>query len=68
MAAQVDLKKCTKCGGGTESRCIEACPDSAIRMQDGRIVVTEFLCEDCNECGYNCPDHAIHLPVNLLTF
>ncbi len=68
MAAQVDLVKCTKCGGATQPRCVEACPDEAIRMQDNRIVVTEFLCEDCNECGFTCPDHAICIPVESVTF
>jgi len=44
------------------------CPDQAIRLQDDRIVVTEFLCEDCNECGFICPDHAISIPLELVTF
>jgi ferredoxin len=47
MAAQIDLDKCTMCGGLTEPLCVEVCPDLAIRIQDGRPVVTEFLCEDC---------------------
>jgi MinD superfamily P-loop ATPase len=68
MAAQVDLEKCTKCGGITQPLCIEVCPDQAIRLQDDRIVVTEFLCEDCNECGFICPDHAISIPLELVTF
>ncbi len=68
MAAQVDLKKCTMCGGVKEPRCIEACMDTAIRVQDGKIVVTEFLCQDCNECGFTCPDHAVDIPVELVTW
>jgi len=23
--------------------------------------VTEFLCEDCNECGFACPDKAMEI-------
>jgi len=68
MAAQVDLNKCRMCGGYVQPLCVEACPDQAIRVQDGRPVVTEFLCEDCNECGYACPDHAISVPVEKVTF
>jgi MinD superfamily P-loop ATPase len=68
MAAQVDMNKCTMCGGTKEPICVEACPDEAIRVQDNRIVVTEFLCEDCNECGFRCPDHAISIPLELVTF
>jgi MinD superfamily P-loop ATPase len=33
-----------------------------------RPVVTEFLCEDCNECGCICPDRAITVPVEKATF
>ena len=68
MAAQVDTEKCTMCGGTMQPLCVEACPDSAIRVQDNRIVVTEFVCEDCNECGSVCPDHAISVPVESVTF
>ena len=68
MAAQVDPKKCTMCGGVVQTLCTEVCPDEAIRVQDGRVVVTEFLCEDCNECGSVCPDKAITLPVKNVTF
>ena len=68
MAAQVDTQKCTMSGGVTQPICIEVCPDSAIRVQDNRIVVTEFLCEDCNECGCACPDGAITVPLEKVTF
>jgi MinD superfamily P-loop ATPase len=34
-------------------------PQNAVSLRDKRIVITEFLCEDCNECGYACPDKAI---------
>ncbi|MBI4880303.1 MAG: ferredoxin [Planctomycetes bacterium] len=68
MAAQVDPKKCTMCGGTVQPLCVEVCPDSAIRVQDGRVVVTEFLCEDCNECGQVCPDRAIQVPLEKVSF
>ncbi len=31
-------------------------------------MVTEALCEDCNECGKACPDKAITIPLHLITF
>jgi len=68
MAAQVDPKKCTMCGGAKQTLCVEVCPDAAIRVQDNRVVVTEFLCEDCNECGSVCPDKAITVSVGKITF
>jgi len=68
MAAQIDMDKCTMCGGYTSTLCVEVCPDQAIRVQDGRPVVTEFLCEDCNECGIICPDFAISIPLEKVTF
>jgi len=68
MAAQVDPKKCSMCGGMVQPLCVEVCPDSAIRVQDSRVVVTEFLCEDCNECGCVCPDKAITVSVGTISF
>jgi MinD superfamily P-loop ATPase len=68
MAAQIDMNKCRMCGGIIQPLCVEICPDSAIRVQDGRPVVTEFLCEDCNECGCVCPDRAISIPLTKVTF
>jgi MinD superfamily P-loop ATPase len=68
MAAQIDYDKCGMCGGLVEPLCVEVCPDAAIRVQDGRVVVTEFICEDCNECGCVCPDEAIELPLEKVTF
>lgn len=68
MAAQIDYDKCTMCGGAVQPLCVESCPDLAIRVQDGRVVVTEFICEDCNECGTVCPDEAISVPLEKVTF
>jgi len=68
MAAQINYDKCTMCGGAVQPLCVESCPDMAIRVQDGRVVVTEFICEDCNECGSVCPDGAISVPLEKVTF
>ena len=60
--------QCTMCGGNVQPLCVEICPDHAVRVQDGRPVVTEFLCEDCNECGGIRADRAISVPVEKVTF
>ena len=66
MAAQIDPDKCSMCGGSTEPLCVEVCPDSAIRVQDDRVVVTEFIFEDCNECGACAP--ACGFKINIPEF
>ena len=33
-----------------------------------RVMATEFLCEDCNECGYVYPDGAASIPLEKVTF
>ena len=59
MVAEVDYEKCTLCGAFIDPICIDKCPTTAVRISDGKIEITEFLCEDCNECGFACPDKAI---------
>jgi Fe-S-cluster-containing hydrogenase component 2 len=68
MCIEIDYAKCDLCGGYAEPLCIDRCPDEAMRVQEGKIVVTEFLCEDCNECGFVCPTKAITISVGRLTF
>jgi MinD superfamily P-loop ATPase len=61
MVIEIDHEKCTLCGTFVEPVCVERCPCDAVRINRDvkRIEVTEFLCEDCNECGFACPDEAI---------
>ena len=59
MVVEIDHDKCNLCGGYNEPLCIDKCPDSALSLREKRIAVTEFLCEDCNECGFICPVNAI---------
>jgi MinD superfamily P-loop ATPase len=66
MVAEVDQKLCRLCGGYCEPLCIDKCPDEAITLRGDRIEITEFLCEDCNECGFICPDNAI--TIKTVTF
>jgi MinD superfamily P-loop ATPase len=66
MVVEVDYERCKLCGGYSEPLCIDKCPDSAITLRGNRIEITEFLCEDCNECGFICPDKAIK--IKIVTF
>ena len=66
MVVEIDHDKCSLCGTYVEPICIDRCPCSAIRISDKKIEVTEFLCEDCNECGLCvrvCPVGAMDYPV-----
>lgn len=66
MVVEIDHEKCTLCGTYVEPVCIDRCPTSAMSIRNKRIEVTEFLCEDCNECGFACPDKAIK--ITIVTF
>ena len=63
MVAEVNHEKCSLCGTFIEPICIDKCPTTAVRIADKKIEITEFLCEDCNECGYACPDKAITIKI-----
>ncbi len=61
MVVEIDNGKCKMCGVYTAPVCVDRCPTEALKVREDRIVVTEFLCEDCNECGFACPDKAISI-------
>lgn len=46
----------TKCVGCTN--CIKRCPTEAIRVRNGKAVITSERCIDCGECIRICPHHA----------
>jgi MinD superfamily P-loop ATPase len=66
MVVEIDEKKCGLCGGYCQPLCVDKCSCDALRLRDKKVIVTEFLCEDCNECGCICPDEAIH--IKTITF
>ena len=53
---KVDEKECTGCG-----ICMEACPQGAIYLVDGKAQVDPARCTECGVCVENCPEEAIHL-------
>jgi len=53
MPAKVDKKTCTGC-----EACLESCPSEAIKMADGKALVTDS-CVDCGICIDECPVEAI---------
>ena len=56
-AVQLDESLCKGC-----INCIKRCPTQAIRVRNGKAVITKEFCIDCGECIRICPHHA-KLPV-----
>ena len=51
---RVDREKCTYCG-----RCADVCPQHAIAVFPGQVLVFAELCHGCGACGLLCPQRAI---------
>lgn len=49
----LDPTKCTGC-----TTCMRHCPTEAIRIKDGRAVITSARCIDCGECIRHCENGA----------
>ena len=47
---------CTHCGV-----CVEPCPEHALRMEEGRVVVDRTLCNECGVCMDVCPENSTPL-------
>jgi Fe-S-cluster-containing hydrogenase component 2 len=54
MAAKIDEKECLGCGV-----CVDACPESAIKVSGEFAKVDEKLCVGCAACADACPNGAI---------
>lgn len=52
----IDKEKCTGC-----QRCVKACPNVALSLQDKKAKLDERFCEGCRTCYYVCPVNAITL-------
>ena len=53
MQYRITENRCTGCG-----TCLDVCPTEAIKIQDGRAVIT-MECIDCGACPRVCPEGAI---------
>lgn len=47
--------------------CIKRCPTEAIRVREGKAVITKKFCIDCGECIRICPHHAKKATYNELS-
>jgi iron only hydrogenase large subunit-like protein len=52
-SVQLDKERCKGC-----INCIKRCPTQAIRVRNGKAVITKEFCIDCGECIRICPHHA----------
>jgi len=49
----LNLERCTGCG-----QCVPACPNQAIRVENGRSHTKRNLCIGCGKCADTCPNEA----------
>jgi NAD-dependent dihydropyrimidine dehydrogenase PreA subunit len=59
----INQELCDGCGA-----CVEACPNEAISVLDGKAGIDELLCTSCESCASLCPVGAIqNVPISTPT-
>jgi len=53
-AHKIELEKCRG-----HMKCMRSCPTQAIRVKNGKAIISEELCIDCGLCFSECPTDAI---------
>lgn len=60
-AIQIDDARCVGC-----IHCMRVCPTEAIRIHEGKAVITQERCIDCGQCMRACPANAFYITQNDL--
>ncbi len=60
-AIKVDTKKCFGC-----THCMKSCPTEAIRIRNGKAVISAERCVDCGNCLRACPVTAFYVEQDSL--
>lgn len=50
----IDPEACTGC-----EACVDICPESAIKMNEGKPVINQIVCSGCGACIPECPENAL---------
>ncbi len=60
-AIKVDTRNCIGC-----THCMKACPTEAIRVVNGKAVISDYRCVDCGNCLRSCPAAAFYVEQDSL--
>jgi 2-oxoisovalerate ferredoxin oxidoreductase delta subunit len=52
----IDQAKCTKC-----YTCWKFCPDVAVKIAEGKVLIDYDFCKGCGICASECPKEAISM-------
>ena len=50
----VIVERCTGCGD-----CVDTCPEHAMAVNNGKVIIDRSICNTCGECISSCPEEAI---------